>query len=164
MVAGVHRKWEREGRGKAREETFATHEAATGYLEVALHLREAALTEQAQALMDSEAVNRQLSEGLRVREERAALIAGREAEVSRREEAVMAWELAQMESARAERAALDKRAERAALDKRAAELEARAKEAEEIVRGAGAPEGQSDIAALFITDESITQISHQDEE
>nr|AAU44277.1 putative polyprotein [Oryza sativa Japonica Group] len=104
-----------------REVTLAAHESACAEEESALRLREDALTERERALEEAEAAAQRLADSLSLRE--AAL-----AEQARRN----------LESVRAERAA---------LEQRAADLEAREKELDARARIGGAAAGESDLAA-----------------
>nr|ABA94516.1 retrotransposon protein, putative, unclassified [Oryza sativa Japonica Group] len=112
---------DREAAAAIREATLAVHEAACAEEESALRLREDALAERERALEEAEAVAQRLADSLSLRE--AAL-----AEQARRN----------LESVRAERAA---------LEQRAADLEAREKELDARARIGGAAAGESDLAA-----------------
>nr|AAX96860.1 retrotransposon protein, putative, unclassified [Oryza sativa Japonica Group]ABA92420.1 retrotransposon protein, putative, unclassified [Oryza sativa Japonica Group] len=112
---------DREAAAAIREATLAVHEAACAEEESALRLREDALAERERALEEAEAAAQRLADSLSLRE--AAL-----AEQARRN----------LESIRAERAA---------LEQRAANLEAREKELDARAHISGAAAGESDLAA-----------------
>ncbi|XP_066163753.1 uncharacterized protein [Oryza sativa Japonica Group] len=112
---------DREAAAAIRETTLAVHEAACAEEESALRLREDALAERERALEEAEAAAQRLADSLFLRE--AAL-----AEQARRN----------LESVRAERAA---------LEQRAADLEVREKELDARARISGAAAGESDLAA-----------------
>nr|AAP53981.1 transposon protein, putative, unclassified [Oryza sativa Japonica Group] len=105
----------------SRETTLAAHESACAEEESALRLREDALTERERALEKAEAEAQRLADSLSLRE--AALT-----EQARRN----------LESVRAERAA---------LEQRAAYLEAQEKELDARARIGGAAAGESDLSA-----------------
>nr|AAV59296.1 unknown protein [Oryza sativa Japonica Group] len=112
---------DREAAVAIREVTLAVHEAACAEEESALRLREDALIERERALEEAEAAAQRLADSLSLRE------AAQEEQARRN-----------LESARAERAA---------LNQRAAELEAQARELDARARSGGAATGDSDLAA-----------------
>ncbi|XP_066165875.1 uncharacterized protein [Oryza sativa Japonica Group] len=112
---------DREAAVTSREATLAAHESACAEEESALRLREDALAEWERALEEAEAEAQRLADSLSLRE--AALT-----EQARRN----------LESVRAERAA---------LEQRAADLEAREKELDARACIGGAAAGESDLAA-----------------
>nr|ABA96834.1 transposon protein, putative, unclassified [Oryza sativa Japonica Group] len=112
---------DREAAVTSREATLAAHESACAEEESALRLREDALAERERALEEAEAEAQRLADSLSLRE--AALT-----EQARRN----------LESVRAERAA---------LEQRAADLEAREKELDARACSGGAAAGESDLAA-----------------
>nr|ABA94985.1 transposon protein, putative, unclassified [Oryza sativa Japonica Group] len=112
---------DREATTALREATLAAHEAACAEEESALRLREDALAERERALEEAEATTRRLADSLSLRE------AAQEEQARRNLESV--------------------RAERAALEQRAANLEAREKELAAGARIGGAAAGESDLAA-----------------
>nr|AAT77887.1 hypothetical protein [Oryza sativa Japonica Group]ABF98705.1 retrotransposon protein, putative, unclassified [Oryza sativa Japonica Group] len=124
---------DREAAVATREATLAAHEAACAEEESALRLREDALTERGRALEEAEAAAQRLADSLFLRE------AAREEQARRN-----------LESARAERAA---------LDQRAAELEARAKELDARAHSGGAAAGHGDLAArLAAAEHTIAEL------
>ncbi|XP_066165836.1 uncharacterized protein [Oryza sativa Japonica Group] len=112
---------DREAATALREATLAAHEAACAEEESALRLREDALAERERALEEAEATTQRLADSLSLRE------AAQEEQARRNLESV--------------------RAERAALEQRAAGLEAREKELDARAPISGAAAGESDLAA-----------------
>ncbi|BAB90320.1 erythrocyte binding protein 3-like protein [Oryza sativa Japonica Group] len=112
---------DREAAVAIREVTLAVHEAACAEEESALRLREDALTERERALEEAEAAAQRLADSLSLRE------AAQEEQARRNLESACA--------------------ERAALNQRAAELEAQARELDARARSGGVAMGDSDLTA-----------------